>query len=145
MSPQTIEILVTAALLLHGVAHGRALFALLYQSTGRLPASWLPVRSWLFPSTTAKAVAGVASIFWLLSTVGFIAAGLSYWGFLLPPELWSQIVVPAAIISTLGIILISGIWPGAPNQRLSTLDTVIALVVNIAIFVTRLWLHWPPQ
>ena len=145
MSEQTIKILVTAVLFLQGVAHGRAFFALLYQSMGRLPASWLPVRSWLLPSLSAKTVAGVASIFWLLSTLGFLAMGLSYWGLLLPPDLWSQLAVPSAIISTLGIILISGIWPGAPNRQLAILDTVIALIVNIAILVAQLWLHWPPQ
>ena len=143
MSAQTIKILVTAALFLHGVAHGRAFVALVYQFLGSLPASWLPVRSWLFPSTSGKAVAGIASIFWLLSTAGFIAAALSFWGFLLPPEVWSQVVVPAAIISTLGIILISGIWPGAPNRQLAIIDTVIALIVNIAVLVSQLWLNWP--
>lgn len=144
MSEQTVKILVTAALLLHGVAHGRAFFALIYQAMGSLPASWLPVRSWLVPSLSRRAVAGVASVFWLLSTLGFLATGLSYWGILLPPELWSQLAVPSAIISTLGIILISGIWPGAPNRQLSILDTVIALIVNIAILIAQLWLHWPP-
>jgi hypothetical protein len=143
MSAETIRILVTAALFLHGVAHGRAFIALLYQLMGSLPASWLPVRSWLFPSTSGKAVAGVASPFWLLSTVGFIAAALSFWGILIPPDVWSQVVGPAAIISTLGIILVSGIWPGAPNQKLSILDTIIALILNCAILVTQLWLHWP--
>jgi len=51
--------------------------------------------------------------------------------------------VPTAIISTLGIILISGIWPGAPNRKLAILDTIISLVVNLAILITQLWLHWP--
>ena len=143
MSEQTIKILVTAVLFLHGVAHGRAFFALLYQSMGSLPASWLPVRSWLLPFLSARTVAGVASIFWLLSTLGFLAAALSYYGVLLPPDVWSQVVVPTAIISTLGIILISGIWPGAPNRKLAILDTIISLVVNLAILITQLWLHWP--
>lgn len=143
MSDQTIKIIVTAALFLHGVAHGRAFIALVYQLMGSLPASWLPVRSWLFPSMSSKSVAGVASIFWLLSTLGFLGAALSFWGILVPPDVWSQLAVAAAILSTLGIILISGIWPGAPNQKLSTLDTIIALVINIAIFITQLWLHWP--
>jgi len=145
MSDQTIKILVTAALFLHGVAHGRAFIALLYQLMGSLPASWLPVRSWLLPSMSPKSVAGVASIFWLLSTLGFLAAALSFWGILVPPDIWSQLAVASAIISTLGIILISGIWPGAPNRKLSNLDTIIALILNIAILVTQLWLHWPPS
>jgi hypothetical protein len=143
MSAQTIKILVTAVLFLQGVAHGRAFVALVYQFLGRLPRSWLPVRSWLFRSMSSRSVAGVASLFWLLSTIGFIAAALSFYGILIPPEVWSQVVVPAAIISTLGSILISGIWPGAPNRKLAVLDTIISLVVNFAILVAQLWLHWP--
>lgn len=143
MSPQTIKILVTAALFLHGVAHARAFVALVYQFLGSLPPSWLPVRSWLFPTMSSRSVAGVASLFWLLSTLGFLAAALSFWGILIPPDVWSQLAVAAAILSTLGIFLISGIWPGAPNQKLSVLDTLIALIVNIAIFITQFWLHWP--
>jgi len=144
MSAETIKIVITAALVLHGIAHARAFVALLAQSLGNLPASWLPVRSWLFPSMSSKLVAGVASPFWLLSTLGFLAAALSYWGILIPPDVWSQVVVPAAIISTLGIVLISGIWPGAPDPRLALLDTIIALVVNFAILVSQVGLHWPP-
>jgi hypothetical protein len=143
MSDETIKILVAAVLFLHGVAHGRAFIALLYQLMGSLPASWLPVRFWLVPSMKPKSVAGAASIFWLLSTLGFVAAALSFWGFLLPPDIWSQLAVAAAVISTLGIFLVSGIWPGAPNRKLALFDTIIALVVNVAILVARLWLHWP--
>jgi len=144
MSAETIKIVITAALVLHGIAHARAFIALLAQSLGNLPATWLPVRSWLFPSMSSKLVAGVASLFWLLSTLGFLAAALSFWGILIPPDVWSQVIVPAAIISTLGTIFISGIWPGAPDRRLSTLDTIISLVINFVILVAQVGLHWPP-
>jgi hypothetical protein len=144
MSAQTIKILVTAVLILHGVAYARALGMLLWQSLGKLSSSWLPVRSWMFHSMSSKVVAGVASIFWLLSTIGFFAATLAYWDILIPQDMWSQLAVIAAIISILGIIFISGIWPGAPNRKLAIFDTLIALVVDIAILVSQLWLHWPP-
>ena len=144
MSPQTIKIIITATLLLHGIAHGRAFFTLLAVAVNRREGAWIPVRSWLFPSLSLSTAAWIASLFWLLSTVGFIAAAMSFWGFILTGEYWRQLSVASAAISTLGIALFSGIWPGAPDKRLSTLDTIIALVVNVAVFVALLWLQWPP-
>ena len=144
MSPQTIKIIITAVLLLHGLAHGRALYTLLVDAAGSRTAAWLPVRSWLFPSLARNRAAMIASVFYLLATIGFIAASLSFWGVLVPGELWRQLAGAAAIISTLGIVLFNGMWPGAPDRRLSNLDTVIALVVNAAILICLLWLQWPP-
>jgi len=142
MSPQTIKIIITAVLFLHGLAHGNAFLALLRQAGGSAPA--LPIRSWLLPSLSKRAAAIIASIFWLLSTVGFIAAALSFWGALFAGSDWRQLAILSAIISTAGIALFSGIWPGAPSRRLSNLDTAIALVVNLAVFVALLWMRWPP-
>jgi hypothetical protein len=142
MSPQTIKFIITAVLFLHGLAHGNAFLSLPRQAGGSKPV--LPVRSWLIPSLSPRTAAIVAGFFWLLSAIGFVVAGLSFWGALLPGSDWRQYAVLSAIISTAGIILFSGIWPGAPNRRLSNIDTVIALVVNIAIFVTLLWVQWPP-
>jgi len=39
--------------------------------------------------------------------------------------------------------LFSGIWPGAPNRRLSNIDTAIALAINAAILVLSL-VGWLP-
>lgn len=144
MSPQTIKILITAGLLLHGVAHGRAFFCLAATAAGGGSSIWIPVRSWLFPKASKQASAGIAAVFWLLATIGFVVASLGFWGFLFPGEYWRQLSLVAAVISTLGTILFSGIWPGAPDTRLSTLDTIISLVVNVAIFVALLALDWPP-
>lgn len=142
MSPQTIKIIITAVLFLHGLAHGNAFLALLRQGGGSSPI--LPVRSWLFPNISMRAAAMLASVFWFLSTIGFIAAALSFWGILFAGIDWRGLAVFSAIISTLGSVLFSGIWPGAPNRKLSNLDTAISLVVNIAVLVVLLGLHWPP-
>jgi hypothetical protein len=144
MSSETIKIIITAVLLLHGVAHARASVTLLVVAAGLRTGAWIPVRSWLFPSLSQRAAAAVASLFYIPSAVGFLAAALSFWGIIVPGDLWRQLTVAAAVISTLGIALFSGIWPGAPDKRLSTIDTVIALVVNLVVFVTILWMQWPP-
>jgi hypothetical protein len=129
---------------LHGVAHGRAFFCLAATAGGGGSKIWLPVRTWLFPKASKQSAAAVAAVFWLLATVGFVAAALGFWGFILPGAYWRQLAVVSAIVSTLGTILFSGIWPGAPSKSLSTADTAISLVVNVAIFVALLVLQWPP-
>ena len=144
MSPQTIKILITAVLLLHGIAHGRAFVTLVMVAAGRSSNEWVPMRSWLLPSLSERAAAGIAGIFWLLSTIGFVAAALSFWGAILPDAPWRQLAIASAIISTVGTALFSGIWPGAPNQRLSSLDTAISLAVNLGVIIALVWMQWPP-
>ena len=144
MSPQIIEFVITAVLLLHGVAHARAFSCLAQTAGGGGSKIWIPVHSWLFPKASKKTAAAIAAVFWLLATVGFIAAAMGFWGFILPGAYWRQIALVSAVISTLGTILFSGIWPGAPDKRLSTADTIISLVVNAAVLVALLVLQWPP-
>lgn len=144
MSTQTIQIIITAVLALHGIAFARGAYTLFVQWLSRSNHGWLPLRFLPYPSLSAPATAAIASFFWLLSTIGFIGSALGFWGTLVPGEYWRQLAIGGAIISTIGIILFSGIWPGAPSKSMSQLDTAIALVVNVAILVALLWLEWPP-
>ena len=144
MPDQTIKIIITAILILHGIAHGRAFFALVTQATSGQAGGWLPLRAWWYPNLSLKAASWIASAFWLLSTLAFFAAGLSLWGLLEWGNTWRQLAIAGAVVSTLGSLLFSGIWPGAPTRKMSDLDTVISLVINVAIFIALLWLDWPP-
>lgn len=139
MSDQIIKIVIAGVLLLHGLGHGGALGALIWIGRGRGAdtGGWRVARLWLFPSLPTPAATTVASIFWILSLIGFVAAALSLWGILVPGEAWRQLAVASAIVSILGIVLFFGTWP--------TFNTLAALGVNIAVLVTQLWLHWPPQ
>jgi hypothetical protein len=139
MSDNIIKIVVAAALLLHGLGHGGALGALIWIRfrPGDNTGGWLSARSWLFSSLPSTAATSVASVFWVLSLIGFVAAAMSFWGVLIPGDAWRQLAVVSAIISFIGIVLFFGIWP--------TFNTIAALAVNIAVLVTQLWLHWPPQ
>jgi len=130
-----IQFLFIGALLLQIFSHGMASIALIKdarQAEGRPP---VPLRSWLRPSLSIKAAAAIASVFWILATVGFLAAALSFTGVLLPTDVWRQFAAAACVVSTLGIVLFSGIWPGAPNRKLSQIDTAIALVINVVLLV----------
>ena len=144
MSPQTVKFLITAALVLHGLAHGRAFLALIGDVGRSHGAPPVPMRTWLRPSLTLRSAASIALPFWFLSTLGFLLSALSFWGTIAVGPSWRDLAVAASVISTLGIVLFSGTWPGAPSRGLSTLDTAIALVMNAVILVLLLWVGWPP-
>jgi len=137
LSAQTIKLFIAGVLLLHGLGHVGALGALVAQGRVVSTGSWLRARSWLFPSLAVPVATTVASIFWVLSTIGFVAAAMSFWGVLVPGDAWRQLALASSIVSALGIVLFFGTWP--------TFNTLAALAVNIAVLVTQLWLHWPPQ
>jgi hypothetical protein len=145
MSPNTIKTIIAIVLLLHGFAHGRAFFYLVADAFGMSHAPTLPVRTWLIPSLSLRAASSAASVFYFLSTIGFFVTAWLVWSTDASGGTWRQIAVISAIISTLGSVLFSGIWPGAPTQKMSTLDTAISLVINVVILVALLGLKWPPQ
>lgn len=142
MFPEIIRILITGILLLQAFAHGVAFLALVKDARSEVQPS-VPVRSWLLPSLAPRTAALIASLFWLLSTVGFVATAITFWEATIPAEQWRQLAAITSIISTLGIALFSGIWPGAPNRRLSNIDTAVALAINAAILVLLL-VGWLP-
>ena len=144
-SDKAIRELIAGALLIHGIAHVIALGGLVAQCLRGPSASRVAVRSWLLPSLSPKAAATAGIPFWILSAMGFLAASASFWGILVPDEVWRQLAVASAIISILGIALFFGTWPGSPNQLRSMLNTCVALAMDVAILVTQLWLRWPPQ
>jgi hypothetical protein len=139
MTDQIIKFVVAAALLVHGLGHGGALGGLIWYRfrPGDETRPWSAARAWLFPSLPAPTAIVVASVFWVLCLIGFVSAALSFWGILLPGDMWRPLAAASAIVSILGIALFLGTWP--------TFNTLGALAMNIAVLVTQLWLHWPPQ
>ncbi|MBF8262044.1 MAG: hypothetical protein HW376_1573 [candidate division NC10 bacterium] len=139
MSDQVIRLVIAAVLLLHGVAHvgPLATYAWIRFRPADNTGGWVAARSWLLPKLPPSTATAVASLFWLLSLIGFVGAGLSFWGILVPGEAWRQLAVASAVVSTLGIAAFFRTWP--------IFNTLAALGVNVAVLVTQLWLRWPPQ
>jgi hypothetical protein len=139
MSNQAIKLVVAGVLFLHGLAHVGPLVVYVWirYRPGDDTGGWLAARSWLLPSLPAGVAIVVASAFWILSLLGFIGAALSFWGILVPGEVWRQLAVASAIASSLGIVVFFKTWP--------TSNALAALSVNVTVLVTQLWLHWPPQ
>jgi hypothetical protein len=139
MSNQIIRLVVAGVLFLHGLAHVGPVVVYIWirYRPGEDTGGWLAARSWLLPSLPATPATAVASAFWVLSLIGFIGAALSFWGILVPGEIWRQLAVASAITSILGIAIFFGTWP--------MFNTLAALGVNVAVLVTQLWSHWPPH
>ena len=97
----------------------------------------MTARSWLVPSLPGDTATTIASAFWIASLVGFVVAAMSFWGVLVPGEVWRPLGVAAALVSMAGIVLFFGTWPA--------FNTLAALGVNVAVLVALLGLRWPPQ
>ena len=137
MSDQMLRLVLGGALLLHGLGHGGAFGALLWLHLrpGSDTGAWKAARSWILPSLSGSTAAVVASAFWIVSLVGFVAAALSFWGILLPADLWRPVSVASALVSIVGIVAFFGTWP--------MFNTLAALVVDIAVLAAA-WVSWPP-
>jgi hypothetical protein len=138
VSPQTTKVIIAGVLLLHGLGHVGALAAIAvnWSDRGTTTGAWLPARSWLIPSLAPQTAKIVASTFWVLATIGFVAAALSFLGIVVPGAMWRQVALASSVVSLLGITLSFGTWPA--------FNIIAALGVNVAILVTQVWLHWPP-
>lgn len=145
ISTATIRVLIAGALFVHGVAHAIALGATIAQAIGGPSRSRVTLRSSIFPALSPKTSASVAVLFWAFSTISFLVAALSFWGMLAFGIAWRTITIAGSIVSIVGIVLFSGVWPGSPTLRRSMFNTLIALIMDLAILISQLWLRWPPQ
>lgn len=139
MSDQTIKVIAAGALLLHGLGHGGAVGALAWirLSPGSNTGAWLAARSWLAPSLSGDTATTLASAFWIASLVGFVITAMSFWGVVVPGEVWRPLAVASALVSAAGIVLFFGTWP--------TFNTLAALGMNVVVLVAVLWLRWPTE
>ena len=143
LSTSVLRIIIVVGLAAHGFAHAIALGGLIAQGTGGASGSQVEVRSWVVPGLGPNVAAAIAIPFWLVATVGFLLAALSFWGILAADAPWRQIAVVSAIASLVGVAFLAGIWPGSPTDLRSMLNTGIAVTMDVAILLTQLWLGWP--
>ena len=123
MSVQTLRFLIAGALFVHAVGHTLGF--------------WMPSSSWLFPKFSESTLKVVSSMFWILSTLGFLASFFGFIGFIIPIMWWRSLAVVFAIVSLLGLFLFWNTWP--------KFNLIGALSMNIAVLVTQLVLHWPAE
>ena len=145
LSTEILKVLIAGALFVHGIAHAIALGAAFAQTIGGPSRSRVTLRSSILPALSPKISASIAFLFWAFSTISFLMAALSFWGTFALAIDWRNLATAGSIVSIVGVALFSGIWPGSPTIRRSMFNTFIALVMDLAILISLLWLHWPPQ
>lgn len=144
-APGFMQILISASLLLHAIAHAIALVALTGQASLGEPAHRVSAGSWMLPGSSAQVSARVLLPLWALATIAFFGSAASSWGVLLPREIWGLLATAGALLSTSGVLATGGIWPGSPSQNRAYLNSAVAMVMNAAVLTARLWFQWIPS
>ncbi|MGD8486907.1 MAG: hypothetical protein PVH07_09750 [Chloroflexota bacterium] len=137
-----LTVIFAIAVLGHGAAHAVATVNLGRQVAGRPGEGVITVRTPLLPNLSDAASAGLAFVFWLPASLGFIVAVPAMLNLFLDDLPWSATLVAAALISIGGIALFTGIWPGG-EARLRVLHVALAVGMDLIIIVTQLVLGWP--
>ncbi|MGD1995148.1 MAG: hypothetical protein PVH62_00090 [Anaerolineae bacterium] len=132
-----LRLLIGVFVVLHGLVH--LWYVVLSQRLIEFqPEMGWTGRSWIFSPLLGDAAARlVASVLYVLATIGFVAGGL---GLLIRQEWWRSVVVGSAALSTAIVILF---WDGSVN--LVVQKGLIGLLINVAILVVVLVLKWPPS
>jgi len=123
MSTSTIRIITGIVLIVHGIGHVMALLpALNITSTDK----W-HYRSWLLTGLLGDIVSRVlVVVLFGAAMIGFIAAGLGLFGWLVPHSTWQILAIVSAVISLVALALF---W----NSFVTFFPNKIgAIVVNIA-------------
>jgi hypothetical protein len=145
MSPGTPQIIITSALLLHGIAHAISLIALTGQAAAGQTKLRVTARSWLFYKAQPRTAAIFLLPFWIFATFAFIGSAASSWGVLIAREVWPTLAFVGALGSVAGVLLVAGIWPGSPSRSRAILNSLVAMVMNLAILSARYWFQWLPS
>jgi hypothetical protein len=93
-----------------------------------------PERSWLLPKLglSASTVQMIGIILVVLSTLGFVLAGLGIFGVAGLSVVWRSVAIISALISSLLLLLFWHPW------------LPVGVLINIATLVALLWAKWPP-
>ncbi len=135
MSTSTLRYIIISVLIFHGIGHSMGILA----AFGVKMSSSSSSNSWLLSNLAGEKVTRIFMILLYASAfLGFICSGLGLAGWLIPAGLWKILVIISSIISLLGMILF---W----NGLAFLFNKIGAIGVNIAVLISLLWLHWPPE
>lgn len=122
-----IRILVALLLAAHGVGHSIGV------AGGWAGNAWGGSgSSWLLTPVLGRSIGAVEGVLFLLPAIGFVAAAVGLW---LGYDAWRPIAIGSAVLSLAAVAL----FP----EQLPFGSTVGALLVNAAVLIGLLVMHWP--
>jgi hypothetical protein len=123
MSASTIRIITGSVLILHGIGHVMALFPALNIASTE---SW-HYRSWLLTGLLGQPLSrALVVLLFGAAMIGFIAAGLGVFGWLVPNSAWQTLAIVSAIISMIALALFWNAFVTLFPNKLG------AIIVNLA-------------
>lgn len=134
MSPKVLQIAVPLVLILHGVGHIMGVLT----AAGVFSTETWHSRSWLLTDLLGDPAARViALVLWVVTVVGFIAAGAGAFGWSVTAGSWRTITVVMAVISLVALALYWNAFASLfPNK-------IGSIAVNITALVGILAMNWP--
>jgi hypothetical protein len=122
-----LNLIVTIAVLAHGIGHVLFLVAPFGIVAGQSTRSWLlsPIGNWL--------AVGAGSVIWIVAIVGFSVAAVGFWTH---TDWWRALAIVSSIVSGAGIILF---WSNPPSS-----PAISALVFDVIVLATLLVFRWNP-
>jgi hypothetical protein len=129
-----LKIIIALVLLAHGLGHSMGPLGLF--KVAAINPAWHG-DSWLLTGPAGPTVTNVVGVaLWSVALVGFalVAAVVVGW---LPEGWWQPLAVVSSVASILGILLFPAAFP--------VFSTVGALVIDVAVLVAVLGMHWVPS
>ncbi|MFC2081499.1 hypothetical protein ACFLR8_04745 [Bacteroidota bacterium] len=134
MAKQTITTIVLIVFLVHGMGHFQGVITSIWlKASSRSTAV-----SWLLQGLGKRTNRILCFLLYLLPALGFIAAAMSFRGWILPESAWHDLALYSAFVSMAGLILF-------PNALAMIFNKIGALAVNLITMYSLLGEHWPEE
>ncbi len=135
MSNQTLRVVVSLVLIIHGIGHWMGILT----ATQIIKTDSWHSRSWLLTDPLGDSTARmIALALWVITFIGFVAAGAGAWGFGPTQGSWRTIAVVSAVLSLVTLALFWNAFAVLfPNK-------IGAIAVNVVTLVAILLANWPP-
>ena len=130
-----LRILIGVLLVLHGVIHG--ILAVIPNPDAAKPiaatffSEW--ARSWLLGGLSGRTLQTIALALAVIAGVGFFAAGLAVFDFILPHNWWRALAIASSVVS---LALCALFW---------NVNLIVGPVVTVGIIVALGFVHWPTE
>jgi len=130
-----MKIIIALFLIAHGLVHGGLAAAPNPDDPDAKAGAFFTsaMRTWLLPrlGLNPSSIQWIGITLVVLSTLGFILAGLGVFGVPVLDEIWRTIALVSAVISLVLLVLFWHAW------------LIVGVLIDLAIIISLVWANWP--